>query len=117
MRFLFDQSADARLVPHLRDLGHDVTRVDAEYPAGLPDVDVLALAYREGRILTADDNDFCELVFRYRQPHAGVILFRLGNFAPLALKVERIDHVLANYGERLHQFLVVGRRSVRVRQP
>src|SRR3712207_5165418 len=97
MKFLFDQSADARLVPHLRFLGHDVTRVAADYPAGLPDAEVLALAYREGRILVADDNGFGELVFRFRQPHAGVILFRLCDFAELELKTERIEHVLTSY--------------------
>ncbi len=115
MKLLFDQSADARLVPHLRALGHDVKRVGGEYPAGLPNIDVLALAHQEGRVLVADDHDFGDLVFRFHQPHAGVILFRLGDFAELELKIERIDYVLENYGDRLAQFLIVSRRAVRVR--
>lgn len=64
MRFLLDQSSDARLVEYLRSLNHDATRVGREYPGGLTDDEVLRLAYRERRILLTDDRDFGELVFR-----------------------------------------------------
>ena len=63
MRFLLDQSSDARLIPHLRSLGHEATRIARDYPAGLPDSEVLAVAHREERILITDDRDFGELVF------------------------------------------------------
>src|SRR5581483_6100263 len=46
---------------------------------GLPDTQVLAIAYPEGRVPITDDRDVGELVFRHRQPHAGVIFLRLGN--------------------------------------
>lgn len=77
MKFLFDQSADRRLLPYLQSLGHDVTAIGANYPSGLPDEEVLAIAQREQRILVADDRDFGELVFSKRQAHVGVIYFRL----------------------------------------
>jgi hypothetical protein len=35
MKFLFDQSADFRLIPHLRELGHDVLAISREHPPGL----------------------------------------------------------------------------------
>jgi hypothetical protein len=44
MRFLLDQSAEARLGVFLQTEGHDVTRVARDYPAGLPDDQVLAIA-------------------------------------------------------------------------
>jgi hypothetical protein len=44
MKFLFDQSADFRLIPHLRQLGHDVHVISRNYPPGLPDEDVLEIA-------------------------------------------------------------------------
>jgi hypothetical protein len=44
MKFLFDQSADFRLIPHLRQLGHDVQVISRNYPPGLPDEDVLTIA-------------------------------------------------------------------------
>jgi predicted nuclease of predicted toxin-antitoxin system len=79
MRFLLDESADARLVPYLRANGHDVTSLVTDYPAGLPVPDVLATAVREQRILITNDRDFGDLVFLQEQPHVGVILFRLGD--------------------------------------
>ena len=49
MKFLFDQSADFRLIDHLRSLGHDVTAVSRNYPHSLADEDVLAIARQEQR--------------------------------------------------------------------
>jgi hypothetical protein len=39
--FPFDQSADFRLITHLRSLGHDVSAVSRNYPHSLADEDVL----------------------------------------------------------------------------
>jgi predicted nuclease of predicted toxin-antitoxin system len=63
MKFLLDQSTDGRLAVYLRKLGHDVTRIAADYPAGLLDPKILSIAYAEGRILITDDRDFGEWVF------------------------------------------------------
>jgi hypothetical protein len=79
MKFLLNESADARLAPCLTSLGYDVTLVARDYQAGIPDHEVLRLAHREGRILITDDRDFGDLVFRQRQAHAGVIYFRLAS--------------------------------------
>jgi predicted nuclease of predicted toxin-antitoxin system len=114
MKFLLDQSTDARLATYLRNLGHDVTRIAADYPAGLLDPKILSLAHAEGRILITDDRDFGEWVFRFKLPHAGVIFLRLGKYAPLELKIERIDYVLTHYADQLDQFIVVKKGNVRV---
>jgi hypothetical protein len=42
MKFLFDQSADFRLIAHLRKLGHDVSAVSREHPSG-PEATLKAL--------------------------------------------------------------------------
>ena len=63
MKFLFDQSADFRLIGHLRGLGHDVTAISRDYPHSLADEDVLAIARQERRILVVADRDFGELIF------------------------------------------------------
>ena len=115
MKFLLDQSTDARLIAYLRTHGHDATRIAKEHPAGLPDVQVLAIAHAEGRILVTDDRDFGELVFRLRQPHSGVIYLRLGEYSELETKIERLEHVLARYGDQLDHFLFVTRRGIRIR--
>ena len=114
MRFLLDQSEDARLVPHLQRLGHDATRVGREHPHGLPDEDVLAIASREQRILIASDLDFGDLVVRLGHPHAGVILFRLGA-TDLATRIQRLDDLLREYADQLDRFIVVTLQSIRVR--
>ena len=117
MRFLLDQSTDARLVPLLHELGHDATRIGADYPGGIPDAQVLAIASAEGRVLITDDRDFGELVIRSGLPHAGVIYLRLGNDAGLAAKQARLRYVLRHYADRLDQFLVVTPRRVRMHRP
>jgi predicted nuclease of predicted toxin-antitoxin system len=86
----------------------------SNYPESMPDTDVLALAYQKKRILITDDRDFGELVFRIKQPHAGVIFLRLGTYAPLDLKIARLSFVLTHYADQLDQFLVVKKGDVRV---
>jgi predicted nuclease of predicted toxin-antitoxin system len=114
MRFLLDQSTDARLLSFLKQLGHDVTRIGSHYPHGLPDQEVLALAKDKQRILITDDRDFGELVFRLKLPHAGVIFLRLGAYAPLQLKIDRLTYVLTLFPDKLDQFVVVTKRTVRI---
>lgn len=115
MRFLIDQSAPARVSDFLRALGHDVTRVGADYPEGLDDRDVLAIACSERRILLANDRDFGELVFVHKQPHAGVIYFRLSS-TRLAAYEARLTDVLERHQHELDAFLVVTDRTVRIRR-
>jgi predicted nuclease of predicted toxin-antitoxin system len=115
-RFLLDQSADARLVPFLRSLGHDATRIGAEHRPGLSDVEVLAIASAERRILVTDDRDFGELVVRRALPHAGVIYVRLGDDADLPLRMARLSQVLAHHDHELDQLLTVTHHRVRVRK-
>ncbi len=114
MRFLLDQSTDSRLLSYLRQLGHDATQIRRTYPESIPDTEVLSLAYQEKRILITDDRDFGELVFRLQQPQHGVIFLRLGTYAPLSLKIERLSFVLTNCADQLDEFLVVKKDNVRV---
>jgi predicted nuclease of predicted toxin-antitoxin system len=116
MKFLLDQNTDARLLVYLKQLGHDATQIRRTYPESIPDPDVLALAYQEKRILITGDRDFGEWVFRFKRPHAGVIFLRLGTYAPLDLKIERLSFILTQYADQLDQFIVVKRENVRVRR-
>jgi predicted nuclease of predicted toxin-antitoxin system len=115
MRFLFDQSADFRLIAHLRKLGHDVSAVSRDYPHGLADEDVLAIARDEKRILLVADRDFGELIFNQRLIHAGVIFFRLPG-ASLQTKIEHLNTVLDDHADELvrGEFLVVTPGHIRV---
>jgi len=108
MKFLLDQSADFRLIPYLRNLGHDVAAISRNHPAGLPDEDVLAIARQEARVLIVADRDFGELIFHQELAHAGVIFFRLPG-ATLQAKIEHLNSVLEEHTDELERgaFLVV----------
>jgi predicted nuclease of predicted toxin-antitoxin system len=115
MKFLFDQSADFRLMPHLRQLGHDVAAISRNYPPGLADEDVLTIARQERRILVVADRDFGELIFHQELAHAGVIFFRLPG-AQLHTKIEHLNRVLDEYAEELAagEFIAVTPSQIRV---
>jgi predicted nuclease of predicted toxin-antitoxin system len=102
MKFLFDQSADFRLIPYLRQHGHDVTAISRDYPHGLADEDVLAIARSEKRILVVTDRDFGDLIFHQGFSHTGVLLFQLPG-APLGTKIERLTTVLEEHADELGQ--------------
>ena len=115
MKFLFDQSADFRLIPHLRQLGHDVHVISRHYPPGLPDAAVLAIARAERRVLVVADCDFGELIFHQGLVHAGVLFFRLPG-AHLHTKIDHLTTVLQEHAEALErgEFLVVIPGQIRV---
>ena len=115
MTFLFDQSADFRLMAHLRELGHDVTAISRNYPHGLADAAVLAIARDEQRILLVADRDFGELIFQHGLAHAGVIFFRLPG-ALLQTKIEQLNRALNEHTEALQAgaFVVVSPGRIRV---
>lgn len=113
MRFLLDQSAEARIATYLAGRGHDATRIARDYPSGLPDEQVLAIAHRERRILVANDKDFGELVFRRNLPPAGVVVFPLE--ATTRDRIDALERPLVTHRTRLDRFLVVTPAGVRVR--
>ncbi|MGY0573825.1 DUF5615 family PIN-like protein [Bradyrhizobium sp. RDM12] len=71
MRWLADECVTVSLVRELRGAGHDVLYI-AEFAASLSDMELIALASREGRLLLTADKDFGELVFRRGQAVPGL---------------------------------------------
>src|SRR5439155_10456809 len=119
MKLLLDQNIDHRLAGYLQALGHDVTAIAYDYPHGLSDTEVLAIAVKENRILiTYDRADFGELIFRYHHPHCGVIVLRLLTPQDVLIdnQKQRLFSVLTMYKEHLHHFLVVMAKKVRIRK-
>ncbi len=115
MKFLFDQSADFRLIAFLRERGHDVSAVSRDHPHGLADEDVLAIARSEKRILVVADRDFGSLIFHQGLAHAGVLFFRLPG-APLQIKIKQLNAVLENHADQVSngEFLVITGGQIRV---
>jgi predicted nuclease of predicted toxin-antitoxin system len=88
--------------------------VAQDSPASIPDTQVLALARGEERTLITNDRDFGELIFRQRQPPAGVFYLRLGTYE-LARIVARLSDVLEGYADCLDEFIIVTPARIRVR--
>lgn len=114
MRFLLDESADFPLGAYLIAQGHNVTYIARDYPHGLSDRAILEITVVEERILITNDRDFGELVFHRKLPHAGIVLFRLGEESILT-KIYWLEVVLRQYSDQLQHFLVVNDRGIRVR--
>ncbi len=75
MKFLLDVCASSRLMrAMLIGRGYDVSSVADRDPRA-SDVEVLAMALEEGRVLITEDKDFGELVFVRGLPHSGIIRF------------------------------------------
>lgn len=114
MRFLIDESAPRRFATLLTVEGHDVAVAGRDYPRQIPDEQVLAIAYEQGRVLLTNDTDFGELVVRDGLPHAGIILFRIRSRS-FAIRSARLLQVLDEYSGQLGRFLTVTEDSVRLR--
>lgn len=76
MNVLVDVSAGKSVADFIRSLGHDTAFVRDRDPT-MPDVDILAWAVAESRLVVTMDKDFGELVYRSGLPHSGVLLLRL----------------------------------------
>jgi predicted nuclease of predicted toxin-antitoxin system len=113
VKSLLDESVDMRVALHLRPLGHDVTGIAGDYPASLPDDEVLAIAVLETRTLMTHDRDFGRLDFVEHQPHAGVILLRLGPRPRLNTTISRLTRVLTDHAQELSEFVVLTRDRIR----
>lgn len=114
MRLLADECCERRPVVALCDAGHDVLYM-VEYRPGMPDLDVVALARTEARILITDAKDFGELIVRRRVPCAGIVLLRIDPI-DFANRIDALIGAIARFGDRLgRQVTVLRGNVVRVR--
>ncbi len=114
LKLLVDVGVGKAVEEWLRDAGHDVLAIRDINPR-MPDVDILALAVREQRLVITMDKDFGELVYRSGQPHAGILLLRLEG-ARSREKVVIIQQIFTRYANRLpSHFSVYQHRRLRIR--
>jgi predicted nuclease of predicted toxin-antitoxin system len=99
MRLLVDVSAGLAIAEVLRTLGHDVVSV-RDRDARMADVDILAWAVAESRLVVTMDKDFGELVYHAGQPHSGVLLLRLED-ARIPEKERVTLEIFTRYGDQL----------------
>ena len=112
MKLLIDSSAHGSLTPALQAVGHDVLSVAAGWPNDPGDLEILARASSEQRIVITRDKDFGELAIVQRQPHCGII--RLWD-TPAAQQFAVCQAVLAQYGTDLLAGAIITASPYRVR--
>ena len=114
MNFLVDENLGRSIVRVLEQLGHDVMWATSELP-GAPDVDVMARAHQEQRVIVSDDTDFGTLVFRDRLAAAGVILLRMPGLRKHEIAARLAAAVQAHARELLGSFIVLDPENIRIR--
>jgi len=114
LRFLVDFNVGQAVTEYLRMAGYDVSFV-GELDPRMDDVDILALAVREGRIVVTMDTDFGKLVYHAGRPHAGILLLRMPG-AQRKQKVEAVAQILSQQATKLAgHFCVYQAGRLRVR--
>lgn len=114
LKFLVDESTGLRAARALREEGWDAESV-IEVMRGAEDEDILKRAWKEGRIVIANDKDFGELIYRQKLPHKGVILLRLRKDT-VRHRIRVLKEVISHYEENLkNKFVTVTEGNVRIR--
>ena len=110
MKFLADANTPGLLVDALTSLGHDVFW--AYTVPRTPDIELIAKAARERRVIITFDKDFGELVFK-RGHAVAVVLIRLRDTS-IKETVSVVINLVGSDGESLHRlFCVVENNRVR----
>ena len=115
MRLLADLHISPRTVQFLRQLGHDVIRVNEILPPTAPDPAIIARAAEDGRTILTQDLDFSALIVLTRKAALSLISLRLSS--------SRIEHVntvlqriLPELEEEVQQGVVVTVEDHRIRR-
>ncbi len=99
----------------LRSAGHDALETEDLGPDP-GDEALLRLAEVQNRIVITIDKDFGELIYRDRQPHAGLI--RLPDVSPFQ-RIDMVEEIISRYPQELENRAIVTVRgeSIRVSHP
>lgn len=81
----------------------------------MPDVDILAIADQDGRMVITMNKDFGELVYRSGKNHRGVLLLRLEG-ATGEEKAAVMQQILASFADQIESaFCVFQNGRLRIR--
>lgn len=118
MNFLLDENQSPLLVGLLASLGHNVVHVGDLGLASAADVDVLAVASEQGRVLISADTDFGELLAESNASGPSVVLFRRQGQRRVAELVKLLSANLGAIAEDLETgaLVVIDADRIRVRR-
>lgn len=111
MKLLLDSCVWGGALKTLQDAGHDVVW-SGNWSKDPGDMEILAAAHREGRILVTLDKDFGELALVRRIPHSGIL--RLVNFSAKQQAIVCME-VLGLHGDELRAGAIITAEPGRLR--
>ena len=117
MRLIADEDVDFPIITRLRSAGHTVESILEQWQGAL-DLEILARAVAEDIPLLTADLDYGDYIFRDHipAPHAGVILYRLGQLLDNSQRADIILNVLSQNADQIAgHFVVVDQNRVRFR--
>lgn len=116
MKFLLDENIGKEVARFLEQLGHSTSRIRLIAP-GIEDYEVLSLSVNKNSMLITSDKDFGELIFKEKQPSAGVIFLRLEDESS-ENKIKAIRKVFLKHRNIKNKFVTVkekdGKFKIRV---
>lgn len=115
MKVLLDSCVWGGVRQALIEAGHDVVWA-GDWDRDPGDDEILAQAYREGRVLVTLDKDFGTLAFLHGRPHTGIL--RLVNLSTRQ-QITVCLSVLSRYGNLFERGAIITAEldRVRIRQP
>jgi predicted nuclease of predicted toxin-antitoxin system len=113
-RFLADECFSGPMFRALLNAGFDIVRSAEVLPSG-DDGSVLALAFREGRVLLTEDTDFGKLTVQLGSPSVGLVRIVLKAMSKEAGTARAVS-ILLNLGDRvINSITVIEPHRVRIR--
>jgi predicted nuclease of predicted toxin-antitoxin system len=116
MKIKLDENLPARLLPILKNHGHDVHTVADEQLNGRTDAEIWQAVNVEGRFLITQDLDFSDTRKFAPGTHAGLLLLRLREPGAHAL-TEAVTAVAAEVHNWRGCFVVLTENKIRIKRP
>ncbi len=105
-KFLSDENIDQEAVGWLRHQFITVKDVKEEGLFGAKDIELLALAEKEGLVIITQDSDFGTLMFRNNTPLVSVIFLRPGHYNWI-VHINTLSAVFSLNPDLNHPFFIV----------
>lgn len=113
MKFLLDENIGKEVAKLLEQLGYTASRIRLISP-GIEDYSVLNLSVLKDAILITSDKDFGELIFKEKQPSAGVIFLRLEDESSKN-KIKALKKIFSKYKNIKNKFVTVKEKDGKFR--
>ena len=116
MNLVADESVDSGIISLLRQMGITVVSI-SEISSGIKDSEVLKIASKNQYLLITEDKDFCELAYRLKLVHHGILLIRLSDTPRKERIVIVSDTIGKHYDQLLRNFSVISKTGLRIKSP